>query len=183
MTIVATYDTPPELARRMAYLADKRGLAGKRVLEPNAGTGSLVRAAIDSATGADNLRVVAVEINAHAIGELEHQRKTIGATEHTFRIVHANFLDLNPVTELGSFHAVLMNPPFGLLADTAHIDTVKHALRYLKPGGRLVAICANGPRQKKELQPLASTWEELPADTFAASGTHVRAVLLTIDKG
>jgi 16S rRNA G1207 methylase RsmC len=77
------------------------------------------------------------------------------------------------------FDRVLMNPPFDHGID---IDHIKHALQFLKPGGRLVAICANGPRQQKELKPLATTWEELPDDTFAASDTHVRTVLLTIDK-
>jgi SAM-dependent methyltransferase len=181
------FPTPRELARKMAYLADKCGLAGKRVLEPSAGTGNLVRAAIDSATGADNLRIVAVEINQALFEGLQHQRQlTVGATEDTFQIVWGNFLDYQPEglrldwLDLGYFHVVLMNPPFDHGVD---IDHIKHAMQFLKPGGRLVAICANGPRQQAELKPLATTWEELPTDTFAASGTHVRTVLLTIDKG
>lgn len=54
----------------------------------------------------------------------------------------------------------------------------------LKPGGRLVAICANGPRQNSILKPLVDAqgglWEELPPDTFHSSGTSVRTVLMTI---
>jgi hypothetical protein len=50
----------------------------------------------------------------------------------------------------------------------------------LKPGGRLVAICANGPRQREKLQPIASSWEDLPSGTF--KGTGVNAALLVIDK-
>jgi len=38
-----------------------------------------------------------------------------------------------------------MNPPFENGADIKHIQ---HAMKMLKPGGRLVAICANGPRQQ-----------------------------------
>jgi Domain of unknown function (DUF3560) len=71
----------------------------------------------------------------------------------------------------------LMNPPFPKGQDVAHI---LHALKLLKPGGRLVAICANGPRQQAELRPLATTWEELPDGTFADQGTNVRAVLMTV---
>ena len=50
----------------------------------------------------------------------------------------------------------------------------------LKSGGRLDGICAGGPRQAEALQPLASSWEELPAGTF--TGTGVRSVLFVIDK-
>jgi len=180
------FPTPRELARRMAYLADKCGLAGKRVLEPSAGTGNLVRAIIDSATGANNVQIVAVEIAAPCILKLWEQRQhTVGANETDFRIEQGDFLQYSPNDTgerwgLGCFHAILMNPPFNHGVDIAHI---KHALQFLKPSGKLVAICANGPRQQAELKPLATTWEELPDDTFAASGTHVRTVLLTIDKG
>ncbi len=44
-----------------------------------------------------------------------------------------------------------MNPPFANGQDIKHIT---HALRYLSPGGRLVAICANGPRQNDKLRPI-----------------------------
>ena len=49
----------------------------------------------------------------------------------------------------------------------------------LYPDGRLVAICANGPRQNEQLKPLMDTWEVLPAGTFA--GTGVSAVLMTLE--
>jgi hypothetical protein len=55
----------------------------------------------------------------------------------------------------------------------------------IKPGGRIVAICANGPRQQAALKPLAEgskgLWEELPEGTFA--GTGVRAVLAVFNEG
>ena len=73
-----------------------------------------------------------------------------------------------------------MNPPF---ADGADIHHITHALRLLSPGGRIVALCANGPRQNAQLRPIieqmGGEWEELPANTFAAAGTNVRTVLLT----
>ncbi len=75
------------------------------------------------------------------------------------------------------FDKILMNPPFENGADIRHI---MHALGMLKPGGRLVAICANGPRQFAKLQPIASVWKELPAKTFA--GTGVNAALLVIER-
>ena len=83
--------------------------------------------------------------------------------------------------ELGKFDAVLMNPPFENAADIKHIT---HALTMLKPGGRLVAICANGPRQQAVLRPLVEArggeWEDLPPDTFKEQGTGVRTALMMI---
>jgi len=49
-----------------------------------------------------------------------------------------------------------MNPPF---ADGADVKHIKHALHFLERDGRLVALCAAGPRQQAELRPLATTWE------------------------
>jgi len=72
-----------------------------------------------------------------------------------------------------------MNPPFERGADIGHI---KHALGHLKPGGKLVALCADGPRQREALQPLTDTWETLPAGSFASQGTGVNVAMLTITK-
>ena len=54
----------------------------------------------------------------------------------------------------------------------------------LKPGGRLVALCANGSRQNAALRPLVDAskgdWEDLPADSFKAEGTGVSVALITL---
>ena len=75
-----------------------------------------------------------------------------------------------------------MNPPFANGQDIKHI---RHAATMLKPGGRLVAICANGPRQNDQLRPWVEQhqgqWHPLPAETFAVSGTSVNTVLLSIE--
>lgn len=76
------------------------------------------------------------------------------------------------------FDRIVMNPPFENGADIKHIE---HARHLLKPGGRLVAICANGPRQRDRLMPLASHWEDLPPGTFKDAGTMVNTALLVID--
>ena len=76
-----------------------------------------------------------------------------------------------------------MNPPF---ADGQDITHILHALEFVRPGGRLVALCADGPRQAAKLAPLVEacggTWESLPAGTFKEAGTMVRAALLVVDK-
>ena len=188
VTAPQLFPTPRELAARMAREAGNC-LAGLRVLEPSAGTGELIRAAINNATGLDTgLRITAVEHNYNLAKMLEQQRdKTVYANAENFRVVNADFLQCNPnhvgAETLGLFDVVLMNPPFQNGDDIKHI---KHALTFLKPGGRLVAICANGPRQNEQLKPLAEDsggwWEELPADTFKEQGTGVRTALLVIEK-
>jgi hypothetical protein len=69
------------------------------------------------------------------------------------------------------------------MMDVAHIE---HAMKFLKPGGRLVALCANGPRQQAKLrdglvQRLGGTWENLPAGSFSEQGTGVNVAMLVVD--
>lgn len=44
----------------------------------------------------------------------------------------------------------------------------------------LVALCANGPRQRQALQPLAAFWEDLPPGTFKKAETNVNVALVVI---
>lgn len=155
------FPTPPPLAARMVELADIE--PGQRVLEPSAGTGNILKAIPPHALK------VAVEIN----GNLANGLQWIGAAgDYGLTIRHGDFME---TANLGTFDRVVMNPPFVNGQDIAHI---KRALTLLKPGGKLVAICANGPRQNDTLQPLSDSWEVLPAGTFAGTGVH--AVLLTM---
>jgi phospholipid N-methyltransferase len=172
------FPTPAGLAARMVELA---GLApGQAVLEPSAGTGNILRA-IREATGGGVVRT-AIEINARLCDRLR-------VVEAGASVINCDFLEYLPVAvdnekaevTQGRFDRILMNPPFENAQD---IKQIKHALRMLKPGGRLVAICANGPRQNAQLRPLVEQcggeWENLPPDTFRESGTGVNAALLTL---
>lgn len=159
------FPTPVTLARRMVELADIE--PGMRVLEPSAGTGRILDAL------PEHCSVVAVEINPTLGGRLD----AAGCA-----VVVGDFLTCTPAALWGHFDRVVMNPPFVNADDIKHI---RHALTFIRPGGRLVAICAGGPRQADALRPLVEAcgglWEELPASTFADAGTSVRSVLLTID--
>jgi hypothetical protein len=50
----------------------------------------------------------------------------------------------------------------------------------LRPGGRLVAVVANGPRQRERLLSVASAWIDLPAGSFQEQGTDVNAAIVVI---
>ncbi len=173
------FPTPPDLAARMVREAQPE--IGSRVLEPSAGTGNLLRALPGVLPFGEGNRqtacyVVAVEINVGLSSALFRE----GLAHH---VENRDFLELSAVELGGLFDVVLMNPPFANAADIAHI---RHALGMLKPGGRLVAICANGPRQVEALQPLAEAsggfYEPQPEGTFREAGTNVRVALVVIHK-
>ena len=170
------FPTPIDLAKRMVKLADVG--PGQRVLEPSAGTGNLIGPIVNAFTGLDCGKVVAVELNCRLAANLrEDRQKRLYANEETYKIVNSDFLECNG--DLGTFHRVVMNPPFENAVDIKHI---MHAYGMLKPGGRLVALCANGPRQREKLQPIASYWEDLPEGTFKSQGTGVNVALLMMEK-
>ncbi len=159
------FQTPPELAARLVALLETNRSC--RVLEPSAGLGRILDAI--QATGAWD--ITAVEIAQQCAGELFRQDRP------DVRIVQRDFLACTPA-DLGTFDSIAMNPPFHLRADIRHI---LHARQFLKPGGTLAAICFDTEHRRQALRPLATTWEEIPAGAFAKKGTHVAAVLLTIN--
>jgi protein-L-isoaspartate O-methyltransferase len=157
--------TPAPLAAEMVELAELE--PDNTVLEPSAGTGALVQAIRAAGTA---VAMTAVEINGELVERLSLQGVNVR---------RGDFLEL--ADGLGQFDRVVMNPPFAGGQDIQHIV---RAFELLRPGGRLVGICADGPRQTKALHPLtlrcSGLWRPLPARIFA--GTDVRAVLLTLTK-
>lgn len=109
--------TPPELAKRMAELVDLRG---KRVLEPSAGSGNLVRAALDA--GADD--VIAFDVDDRNVIGL---RKRF-ADDVRFAALHRDFLMQPPKrVDFDRFDVALMNPPWD---DGQHWKHIAHALKF-----------------------------------------------------
>lgn len=156
------YQTPEPLADRLAGMFPKWG----RTLEPSAGLGRLYRA-IRKQTNAE---VVLVEQSAECCAEL--YRETEG--DENARLIQGDFLAQE---SLGLFQCVVANPPFA--------DDRKHIFRMMEllaPNGRLLAICASGPRQHAKLKPLASQWIELPEGSFKSEGTNVAAAIFVFDK-
>lgn len=164
------FATPMELARRMVTIAAPQ--IGERVLEPSAGSGNLLRA-LPGVLAFGAMRqtpcgVVAIELNLALKESLVNE----GVAQ---RVIGGDFLECTP-EDLGRFDVILMNAPFANGSDIAHIE---HARRFLAPGGRLVAICADGLRQRERLSSLGS-YEPLPEGSFASVGMNMRTAMVVI---
>jgi phospholipid N-methyltransferase len=165
------FPTPADLARTMITLAEIQ--PGNRVLEPSAGTGVLLGAMGGQMFGADVKygRVHAVEIHGALCPRLR--------ADFPLTVIHqGDFLTMTADDFGGHFDRIVMNPPFRNGEDIKHIQ---HAASMLAAGGRLVAICADGPRQRDRLGPMVDMWIDVPAGTFAAAATNVRAALIVIN--
>ncbi|QMD64623.1 rRNA adenine N-6-methyltransferase family protein [Citrobacter sp. RHB35-C17] len=152
--------TPDPVCHQLVDLANITD--SDRILEPEAGTGAILRAIREAAPLA---RCDAVELNAALAGHLR-------AAFPGVTVWCRDFLDWQPETR---YSKILMNPPFSHAQDIRHIQ---HALTLLDSGGTLAAICLDGPRQQKILRPLSDVWEPLPRGTFTY--TAVSTVLLRI---
>ena len=140
---------------------------GHRVLEPSAGHGALALAAAQYTSRAD---ILCIEIDLSAVERLKG---------YGFPVLCQDFLTLpgRPVD------CVVMNPPFTRGQDMAH---VLHALQFLPPGGRLVALTSptaglgttrTHQQFRTTMQAVGAVRSQCPADAFAASGTRVRPAL------
>ncbi len=159
------FPTPGEIVKMVFPLLDMQ--VGMHVLEPSAGEGAMAQYL--DAFGA---KVTCVEFEPGRAKKLE----SLGFHTHT-----GDFLAIAPDP---SFDRVFMNPPFAKRADIHH---VRHALKFLKPGGKLVAIMSGGLafRQDKlttEFRALCDSIEPLPAGAFAPSGTNVTTVVVTMSR-
>lgn len=166
--------SPPELAARMVGLVGVKGLC---VLEPSAGRGALIRAAMEA--GARNIEGVEKD-------------------EETFSLLGKGILRVSPcqvtihnedflvMKETPIFDRVLMNPPFTKNQDIAHVI---HASKFLRPGGALISVMAGNTQREKFEKMIADFQDEfdsevirLPINSFRTSGTSVNTILLRLEK-
>lgn len=124
------FPTPGPVVRQILDLAGG-SLHGLRVLEPSAGIGTLADAASSAGGSVSCCEVLP------ALREI--------LAEKGYPLIGSDFLELGE--PLGTFNAVLMNPPFERGQDARHI---MHAWRHLKPGGVLVAVCSEGPFYRQD---------------------------------
>lgn len=166
------FPTPADVARRLVLLAGIE--PGHRVLEPSAGTGAIIDAIREHSR---ECTIFAIEINHTMVDVLKQTAFAPGKADHRIAIRCEDFLESNG--DLGLFDRIVMNPPFDRGADVKHI---KHALGHLREGGRLVSVCAAGPKQREAMEEIATSWETLPPGSFKESGTGVAAAIVVIDK-
>lgn len=149
------YPTPEKAVNRL--IDDLYRLEGEKVLEPSCGCGRIMDKLKEN--GAD---VFGVEVDAD-------RADLCRSKGH--KVLTANFLEVTPEAE---FDLVVMNPPFYGKHYAKHI---KHALKFIKPGGRLVSIL---PHTAKEHGLVDGEWRDLPVGSFSESGTNINTTILTI---
>ncbi len=165
------FPTPMDIAVRLCDLAE----IGREdtVLEPSAGKGAIATAVRLRPHGG----LICVEIHPLFVGEL----KAMG-----FTAIEGDFLQMDLSHQM--YHRVVMNPPFSGQQD---IDHVLHALKFVKPGGRLVSVMSPGWQFRENAKSVAfrafleahgATVEGLPAGAFSESGTEIRSVIVCIDR-
>jgi methylase of polypeptide subunit release factors len=140
--------------------------------DPSAGRGAI----------ADAVRAACPECRIETVEIDDKNRKVL--KEKGYKIVGKDFMKFRPK---GCYDRILMNPPFAKQQD---IDHVMKAFRHLCPRGRLVAIMSAGAQFRANRKTLAfralveekGVFEDLPPGSFAAEGTMVNAILLTLDK-
>lgn len=130
----------------------------QRILEPSCGDGRIL----------DAIR----KYGHRSVGIEYHAGRADQARAKGHSVVLANFLECPPKSE---FDTVVMNPPF---YGRHYVKHVRHALKFLKPGGTLVAILpATAHYDHKELE---GEWRDLPVGSFSEVGTNVPTGLLRI---
>lgn len=152
------YPTPKDALER---LCGEYSLAGKRVLEPSCGCGRIMDYVHDH--GGD---VFGIEFHGGRVQE---------AREKGHNVLHANFLETVPT---GDYDMVLMNPPFAGIHYNKH---VRHAMKFLNPGGILRSILpATARHDHGLLDDLYPRWTDLPVGSFRESGVGVNTCITTI---
>lgn len=171
------FPSPPPVVKRLIELAEIK--EGMRAFEPSAGEGAIVQAM--QAAGA---LVWACEIEAKRAAKVGQMLYPEGAC------TVGDFLSMHPPKPADAIlDRVVMNPPFAKKADIKHVT---HALRFLKPGGRLVSVMSAGIqfRTDKDFvaffdlmgQQKSFRCEGLPDGSFKSSGTGVNTVIVVVDK-
>jgi phospholipid N-methyltransferase len=127
------FPTPADLAAEVVALADIQ--SGHTVGEFSAGLGHIANAILENTDYDLSINLQLIEIRPDLCEALRKKG--------FMNIQCVDFLTCEPHE---SFDRVVINPPFENDQDAKH---VQHAFKFLKPGGRLVAIMAGNKDQKR----------------------------------
>ena len=177
--------TPEKLAYQVAGLAMVRGHV---VLEPSAGQGAL----IDACLGHEAEAVHAIELNPENKELLVE--KCDAEADGPGQVAIGDFLEMEPDwfarwsggKSPGLYTRIVMNPPFTRNQDIRHVE---HALKWLAPGGILVAIMLDNPDRlpfqaltqdldRRIADGLCYSFIKVPGGTF--KDTDVRTLILKV---
>jgi hypothetical protein len=126
----------------------------------------------------DGVHVDAVELNPEFQDFLEEK---YGGLIHLYR---GDFLKWKPIDAKDPeiYDRAILNPPFTKFQWISHI---KHAYKFLKPGGKLVSITPDSLNNNKFQEFVAGKdWEyqEVPAGKFKSEGTMIGTNIVKIYK-
>ncbi len=168
------FETPLDVVWRLVELA--RIQPGMTVLEPSAGRGAIAREIKEHVSCA----LACVELDPAHTADL----KPLCDLLHT----GTDFLQFELGPGAAGYDRIVMNPPFSGGQDAEH---VAHAFDLLGPGGRLVAIVGDGAmthasskcqRLRDLFDVFGVTEEQLPAGTFAESGTNAKTRIIVLQR-
>lgn len=173
--------TPHEVVCRILDAAQVED--GHAVLEPSAGTGAIAEAAAALTDDVD-----CIEIDPGRAAEIR-------AGGYARNVWTVNFLNVPVIGAYcgdgdasPGYDRIVMNPPFACRADLRHVD---HAMGFVRPGGRVVAVMSAGVlwRQdsdtrefRERVAVFAGSITALPDDSFKVSGIRVKTALVVVDR-
>ena len=166
------FATPPNIAMRLAVrLGDVS--SSDRILEPSAGTGSLVKAVLDEWP---DCIVDCYELMPENRSELE-------------KINNAHVLGDDFITaEVGMYDKIIANPPFAKNQDILHVTKM---WEHLNKGGQMAVIMSchwqfaqdkDSVRFRELVYNVNHDITTLPAGSFKESGTNIETVMLVLWK-
>jgi phospholipid N-methyltransferase len=171
------FPTPEPLGEPVVEMA--RIEAGNRILEPSAGTGSLIDLVLKRQR---NIQLFYCELNCFLLDILRDKYE--GAEGLHFLGRDLMELDLRRAEH--PFDRIIMNPPFERGQDAEH---VLHAYSLLAPGGILTAIVSPGLFSRTDgkakafrefLQKNRGVVHDVPAGVFKNSGTGVSSKIICV---
>lgn len=167
------FQTPPEVAQKLVEKSDLKN--GLKILEPSAGSGALIKAALDQIQEAEIYYCEIWDIKRGEIAKELPQAVCVGF----------DFLDLNGGQK---YDRIIANPPFSKNSDIKHVTKM---IELLNDGGKLVTIMSPHftfaqDKASKEFRKLLDKYDheitDIEAGAFSSSGTQIATKLVCLSK-